>query len=106
VSSHLDELAERKQLLLAQLQLQRMETALHAAELREAMRPANMFGGAIARPAAVIGVVNMVAPLLGLRRFARWVRAGTVALVAYRILREWRSRRRPPELPPESPGLP
>jgi hypothetical protein len=51
----------------------------------------------------VIGLIDLVAPLFGLRRFARWARAGTVAVIAYRILREWRCRRRPQELPPESP---
>ncbi|HEX7271409.1 MAG TPA: hypothetical protein VF420_04570 [Casimicrobiaceae bacterium] len=103
MSARLDELAERKQLLLAQLQLQRMEAALRATELREAIRPASMIGGAITRPAAVIGLIDLVAPLFGLRRFARWARAGTVAVIVYRILREWRSRRQPQELAPESP---
>jgi hypothetical protein len=102
VSARLDELAERKQLLVARLQLQRMEATLRATELREALRPASLIGGAIAGPAAVIGVIDMVAPLFGLRRLARWARVGTVALVVYRLARSWRRQRMPQELPPES----
>ena len=90
MSQRLEALAARKVLLLAQMQLQRMEVALHMAELRDAVRPASLFGGALAQPAALFAVVNTVAPMFGLRRFARWVRIGSVAFAVFRILRNWR----------------
>jgi len=90
MSARLDALAERKALLIARLQLQRMETALRVNELRELLRPRRMIGGAISQPAAFIALIDTVAPLFGLRRFARWTRVATLALVALRIVRNWR----------------
>jgi hypothetical protein len=49
-------------------------------------------GGAIARPAAAIALVNMVARLFGWRRLARVVRFGAIALVVFRFVRMWRTR--------------
>jgi hypothetical protein len=102
--SRLAALSQRKTLLVSRLQLQRMETALHASELREALRPRNLIGGSIAQPAAVVALIETVAPLLGLRRLARWARIGAVAFVAFRILRNWRgSASAPAEPAPETP---
>lgn len=93
----MNQLAVRKQVLVAELQLQRMQLALHAGDLREALRPAGLIGGAVARPAAVIALVDSIAPLLGLHRLARLVRLGAIAVAAYRIARVLRTRDRGPE---------
>lgn len=92
MSLRLDELAARKELVVARLQLQRMETALRVTEVREALRPASTIGSAIARPAAVIGILDLVAPLFGLGRIARWARVGAIAMVVFKIARNWRGR--------------
>ena len=84
------ELAQRKQLLVARLHLQRMETTLHAAELRDALRPTSLIGSAISQPTTLIALVDSVASLFGLRRFARLARLATVAMVVTRIVRSWR----------------
>ena len=34
-------------------------------------------------------IVGFVAPLFGMKRFARWVRFGSLALTVYRIARGW-----------------
>jgi hypothetical protein len=86
----LRKLAVRKQVLIAELQLQRMQLALYAGDVREALRPAGLIGGAVARPAAVVALVDSIAPLLGLHRLARLVRLGAIAVAAYRIARAWR----------------
>ncbi len=88
----LQKLATRKQMLLARLELQRMQLALHAGDLREALRPAGLIGGAVARPAAAIALVDAIAPLLGWHRLARVVRLGAIALAVFRIARAWRGR--------------
>jgi hypothetical protein len=92
----LSKLAARKQVLLAELQLQRMQLALYAADVREALRPAGLIGRAVARPAAAIALVDSIAPLLGLHRLARLVRLGAIAVAAYRIARVLRTRDRGP----------
>lgn len=90
MSARLESLDQRKALLVARLQLQRMELTLRAAELRDAVRPTNLIGRSIAQPAAVVALLETVAPLLGLRRLARWARVAAVAFVAFRIVRNWR----------------
>ncbi len=96
MSQSLQQLAARKQILLAQSQLQRMQFALHAGDARDALRPAGLVGGAIARPAAAIALVSSVARLFGWRRVARVVRLGAIALVVFRFVRVWRSREQTP----------
>ena len=105
MSTHLRVLAQRKQLLLARLELQRMETTLRAAELREALRPRSMIGGVIAQPAAMVALIDTVASLFGLRRFARLARLIAVGLMVARIVRNWRgSPRAAPERPADVSG--
>ncbi len=94
----LAELDARKQMLIAELNLQRMQLSLHAGDARAALRPAGMLGGALARPAATVALVEAIAPLFGWHRLARIVRLGALALAAYRIARVWRSR--VPQSPP------
>jgi hypothetical protein len=100
VSRSLANLAARKQLLIAELELQRMQLALHAGDARAALRPAGMLGGAVARPAATIALVETIAPIFGLTKIARIVRLGALALAAFRIARVWRSRTPPPSFEP------
>jgi len=101
MSRSLEQLAARKQILLAESQLQRMQLALYVGDARDALRPAGLMGGAIARPAAAVAVVNMVARLFGWHRLARVVRFGAIALVVFRFLRVWRTRAPSPTLQPE-----
>jgi hypothetical protein len=96
MSRSLQELAARKQILLAQSQLQRMQLALYAGDARDALRPAGLMGGAIARPAAAIALVSTVSRLFGWHRLARVVRLGAIALVVFRFVRVWRTRERAP----------
>ena len=88
----LRQLAARKQVLLAELQLQRMQLSLYAGDARDALRPAGLVGGAVARPAAAIALVSTVARLFGWDRLARVARLGAVALVVLRFVRAWQTR--------------
>ncbi|HEX8012210.1 MAG TPA: hypothetical protein VF814_14950 [Casimicrobiaceae bacterium] len=106
MNSALRKLAARKQMLLAELQLQRMQMSLYAGDAREALRPAGLIGGAVARPAAAMALADAVARLLGWYRVARIVRIGAIALTAFRIARAWRTRERssaPPSQPETAP---
>jgi hypothetical protein len=104
MTSRLDVLADRKRLLVTRLQLQRMELSLRAANLRDALRPANVIGGTFAQPAALVAIVETIAPLFGMRRLARWTRLGAVAMVLVRILRNWRGKQRTTPEPPVELG--
>jgi hypothetical protein len=91
MSSQMEMLAARKALLIARLRLQRMELALHAGAAREMLRPASLVASAIAKPAALIAVFEIVAPLLGLRRYVKWARLASAAFAVSRIARPRRS---------------
>ena len=99
MNRELHRLAARKQVLLAELQLQRMQITLYASDARDALRPAGLIGGAVARPAAAMALVDTIARLLGWHRVARIVRLGGIALTAYRIANLWRVRKPGPSSP-------
>lgn len=91
MSRRLDELAARKVLLLSRLRMERLQVALYAGELRDAVRPAGLIGGAIAKPAAAVALFETIAPLFGWQRLARWVRVGLIGFALMRIARSWRA---------------
>ncbi len=91
MSSATNTLAARRALLVARLRLQRMELALHAGAARESLRPAGLIAAAIAKPAALVAVFEVVGPILGLKRFARWARLASIAFAISRIVRTRRS---------------
>jgi hypothetical protein len=91
MSAQKETLAARKALLIARLRLQRTEMTLHAGAAREALRPASLIAGAIARPAALFAIFEIVAPVLGLKRFARWARFASAAFAVSRIVSARRS---------------
>src|SRR5438270_11599857 len=86
MSARMDTLAARKALLIARLRLQRMELALHAGAARETLRPASLVASAIAKPAALVAIFEVVAPVLGLKRYARWARFASVAFAVSRVV--------------------
>lgn len=90
MSRSLERVAARKQLLLAQSQLQRMQLALYVDDARDALRPAGVIGSAVVRPAAFIAFVDPIARLFGWRRLARIVRLGAIAITVFRVARAWR----------------
>ncbi len=87
MSNQTDTLAARKALLIARLRLQRMELALHAGAAREVLRPASLVASAIAKPAALVALFEIVAPLLGLKRYVKWARFASVAFAVSRLAR-------------------
>jgi len=90
MSRSLQRAAARKQVLIAQSQLQRMQLALYVSEARDALRPAGLIGSAVARPAALVALVDTIARLLGWHRFAGMVRLGAIAFAVFRVARAWR----------------
>jgi hypothetical protein len=84
-------LAERKALLATRADLDRTRLALAIHEVKEIVRPTpDAARSAAARPTAAM-IVAIVAPLLGMRRLAHWVRTASLAMTIYRVARSWRS---------------
>ncbi len=83
-------LADRKALLEARAELDRARVALAVREIRTIVSlPTGPARLARARPVAAV-LVSILAPVLGRARFGRWLRVASLALVAYRIARNWR----------------
>ena len=86
--------AERKALLATRAELDRMRLALAVNEIKASVSPASdtdRVGSA--RPLAAM-LVNLLGPLAGAPRLARWLRVASLALVALRIARNWRGNGR------------
>ena len=82
-------LAERKALLATRSQLDRVRMTLAVHEIRAIIHPtSDPARSAALRPTAAM-IVGFAAPLLGMRRIARWVRFASMALTVFRIARSW-----------------
>ena len=82
-------LAERKALLVSRAELDRMRLTAAARDVQEIVLPQR--GGADSgRRASAAMLIGVAAPVLGMPRLARWLRAATMALTIYRIARQWR----------------
>lgn len=89
-----ERLAARKQLLVAEAQLQRMQLSLYVDDARGALRPMGLIGGALARPTAFVTMIGTFARLLGWRRLSSVVRLGAISFAVFRIARAWRGSAR------------
>ena len=86
--------AERKALLTTRAALDRARLTLAVHEIKAIVSPrsdADRVGSA--RPLAAM-LVNLLGPLAGAPRLARWLRVASLALVALRIARNWRGNGR------------
>jgi hypothetical protein len=87
-------LEERKALLVARAGLDRARLALAIHDVRVMVTPTpNRTQMSRIRPVAAV-LVGVVAPLLGLSRFGRWLRIASLAVAAWRIARTWHSAAR------------
>ncbi len=89
--SSLAELAQRKSLLAAKSELQRLQIAHAWREIRTTVAPAPSPERALwARP-KVATFLSVALPLLGARRLGRMVRFLSIGLMAFRAIRHWRA---------------
>ena len=90
--AHLAALAERKALLVTRAELDRTRMTLALYDVRAIVHPTpDPARSAAFRPTAAM-IVGFAAPILGMNRFARWVRFASLGLAAYRIASSWRRR--------------
>jgi hypothetical protein len=87
-------IAERKAVLTARAQLERMQCTLAIENLRDTLfpsRPARPRGARPGRLAAAI--VALGVPLLGRNKLSHALRTVSLALTGWRIVRNWNRRR-------------
>lgn len=89
-STRVTAIADRKALLGTRAELDRTRMTLALREVKAIIHPApDAARSAAFRPTAAM-IVGFAAPLLGMRRFARWVRFASLALTGYRVASSWR----------------
>ena len=86
MSSKLQQLAARRALLVSQANLQRMELALHVADLRDTIKPSRLLGRAIVGPPAAIALAEAIVPIFGGQRLARFVRIASIGFAVFRVI--------------------
>ena len=92
-TARLTAIAERKALLATRAQVDRARLTLAAHQIGSVLHPApDPVRRAATRPTAAM-IVALAAPFIGMHRFARWVRFGSLALTAYRVASNWRGNR-------------
>jgi hypothetical protein len=82
-------IAERKALLVARAELDRMRLTAAARDVQSIVLP-HRGDASQGRRASAAMLIGVAAPVLGLPRLAHWLRAATLALTVYRIVRRWR----------------
>lgn len=86
-----DDLARRKALLVSRAELDRLQIALAIHQLRDTVAPPRGDRARTGRAGAIAAtLVGVGLPLLGRHRLGRWLRIGSLALTALRVVRNWR----------------
>ena len=80
------DLADRRALLVAQCELDRLELRLAVRDVRRALHLGGDAGDAVRRHPWVGRALGIVLPLIGARRAGRMSRYVSLALLAYRIV--------------------
>jgi len=87
----LQQIAQRKALLASRAELERMQLAISVHQLRERIAPSRRTRPHGARPGVIAAaVVGIGLPLLGRARLSRTLRGVSIAISAWRLLRNWR----------------
>jgi hypothetical protein len=89
-----DRLADRKALLVARAELERIQMTLHAHELRALVMPRRAPRARGTKPGVVAAaLVGVGLPLIGRHRLSRMLRGASIALAAWRLASNWRTGR-------------
>jgi hypothetical protein len=86
----LDDLAAKKQLLIAQAEFDRLKLAMAVHDVRRIVRPPVAPSERPAAHSTAARLLRFVLPVLGPSRVGRMVRGLAIALSAYRFLRGFR----------------
>jgi hypothetical protein len=92
--SSLDDLAQRKALLVAQAELERLRLTQAFGDARGIISPARDPDRAARRRPLAMRLIGFAVPMLGLTRAAGLVRGLSLGLTAYRLYEGWRGRSR------------
>ena len=93
MSSKLTELSDRKALLLMRANLDRIRVNFAVHEVIAIVSPPRATPRANAlRPTASM-IAAIAIPVLGMTRFARWLRVASVVMTVVRVARNWNSSR-------------
>jgi len=95
MSSRLDEIAARRELLVARGAVQRARAALEVGALRESLQWRRSAAGLATSPRARSALIGVALVLLGRGRAGRILRAATLAIAVFRLARSFARSREP-----------
>ena len=87
-----DDLATRKQMLIAQAEFDRLKLAMTLHDLRRIVRPGVATSRRPAAHSTASRLLGLAMPVFGASRAGRVIRALSIALSMYRFLRSWSGR--------------
>ena len=86
------DLEAKKQLLIAQAEFDRLQLAIAVHDVRRLVRPSFDGPARPGPPSTASRLIGFMGPLLGTSRLGGVVRALSIALSAYRLMRQWSRR--------------
>jgi hypothetical protein len=84
------DLESKRELLIAQAEFDRLKLAMAVHDLRAVARPPIAAAARSAAHASAARLIGLALPILGFARAGRAVRALSIGLSIYRVLRGWR----------------
>jgi hypothetical protein len=86
-------LAERKALLLTRANLDRLRVKFAVHEIAAIVRPPRHIDRAGALRPTAATIASVVVPIIGMTRFAKWLRVASIAMTVIRVARNWNAPR-------------
>lgn len=84
--------AERKAELATRAQIDRARVTLKIYEIKGIVAPDPAQGRAASLRPIAAALLGVAGPMAGRARIARWLRIANIALIALRVVRDWRRR--------------
>jgi hypothetical protein len=84
------DIAERKALLATRAELDRVRLTIAVYEVKSIVRPPRSAARLAAVRPIAISLVGFLVPVIGFRRFRRWIKIGSMALTILRVIYNWR----------------
>ena len=92
-NARLATLADRKALLVTRASLDRLRVNVAVHEILAIVTPPRHIERTSALRHTAAAIARIVVPIIGMTRFAKWLRVASIAMTVVRVLRNWNAPR-------------